>query len=410
MSDLAPVPSHVPPELVRDFDFKVKATITPETDPIAYVYERMDKENFPPVFWTPRQGGHWVVRSFADARDVMRSDDSSNCPMGLPVDRTRAWKMKPIELDAPEHEKYRALLAPLFTPKAVKLLEDNVRRVTIEVIEAFADKGECEFVHDFSLRMPTRILFSMIGYPSDDASLDGFMPWVDQFFRGSPEDHTAGGGAILDYVIKFVDKRLAEPTDDLISILLHKATIASEGDRHLTRQEVIDMGFQLFVASLDTVPATFVTAWRYLATHPEAQKFLVDNPDRINEAAEEMLRITGIVSTTRRVKHDYVLHGAPLKADDMVLVPLSVANRDPRVFPRPDEVVLDREVNQHLTFGAGPHRCLGSHFARTEVRIVLEEWTRRIPSFRVKPGAMLPLEAGSTITVTSLPLVWDIAK
>ena len=99
----------------------------------------------------------------------------------------------------------------------------------------------------------------------------------------------------------------------------------------------------------------------------------------------------------------------PLADDDAArLEAILLANRDARVFPRPDEVVLDREVNQHLTFGAGPHRCLGSHFARTEVRIVLEEWTRRIPSFRVKPGAMLPLEAGSTITVTSLPLVWDI--
>ncbi len=410
MSEVAAVPSHVPTDLVRDFDFRAKAMITPETDPIAYVYERMDKDNFPPVFWTPRNGGHWVVRSFNDARDVMRSDDSSNCPMGLPKDTSRPWKMKPIELDAPEHKKYRALLAPLFTPKAVRLLEDNVRAVTIDVIDAFADTGECEFVSQFSQRMPTRILMSMIGYPSDDAALDGFMPWVDQFFRGSKEERAVGGGAILDYVVKFIDKRLAEPENDLISHLLHEATIESEGDRRMTRQEVIDMGFQLFVASLDTVPATFVTAWRYLATHPEAQEFLINNPDRVNDAAEEMLRITGIVSTTRCVKHDYVLHGAPLKTGDMILVPLSVANRDAKVFPRPDEVVLDREVNQHLTFGAGPHRCLGSHFARTEVRIVLEEWMKRIPRFSVKPGAMLELDASSTITVNNLPLVWDVKK
>ena len=120
-----------------------------------------------------------------------------------------------------------------------------------------------------------------------------------------------------------------------------------------------------------------------------------------------MLRVTGIVSTTRRVKEDYVLHGVQLKEDDMVLVPLSVANRDKHAFKDPAKVMLDREENQHLTFGAGPHRCLGSHFARTEVRIVLEEWLKRIPSFRIKPGAELKLEASSTITVTNLPLVWE---
>lgn len=315
--------------------------------------------------------------------------------------------MKPIELDAPEHKKYRALLAPLFTPRAVKQLEARIREVTIEVIEAFASKGECEFVHDFSQRMPTRILMSMIGYPSDDAALDHFMPWVDAFFRGTGEEHTHGGGEILKYVTDFVDKRLAEPADDLLSFMLHEATVESEGNRKLTRQEVIDMGFQLFVASLDTVPATFVTTWRYLATLPEAQAFLLANPDRINDAAEEMLRVTGIVSTTRRVKEDYVLHGVQLKEDDMVLVPLSVANRDKHAFKDPAKVMLDREENQHLTFGAGPHRCLGSHFARTEVRIVLEEWLKRIPSFRIKPGAELKLEASSTITVTNLPLVWE---
>ena len=406
-SGLAPVPDHVPAALVRDFDFKVKASVPGETDLIAHVYGRLDRDGFPPIFWTPRHGGHWVVRSFDDCRELMRADWMSNFPMGIPNTADRPWRMKPIELDAPEHEKYRLLLSPLFTPKAVKALEDGVRRVAVEVIERFAAQGQCEFVRDFAMRMPTKVLFDMVGYPSTEDALDTFLPWVDQFFRGAQDEHQQAGAKILNYVQDFVAQRAEQPADDLISFLLHRATIVSEGDRRMTRQEGIDMSFQLFVASLDTVPSTFVTAWRFLATHPEAQDFLRAHPERIHEAAEEMLRMTGVVSTSRRVKADVRYKEVALKAGDPVLIPLSLANRDPLVFERPTEMVLDRESNQHLTFGAGPHRCLGSHFARTEVRIVMEEWMRRIPGFHIPSGAALQIDAGHTITINNLPLAWE---
>jgi cytochrome P450 len=409
-STLVPTPAYVPPELVRDFNFKIKARVAPTVDPISYIYDVMDRDNYPEVFWTPRNRGHWVVRRFEDVREVMRSDAMTTFPAGIPADKNRPWRMKPIELDPPEHEKYRSILAPLFTPKAVRALEGKVREVAIEVIEEFANKGECEFVRDFAFRMPTRILMSMIGYDSDDAALDEFLPWVHQFFRGNEAEVMAGGTAILAYVEQFVDKRIAEPTEDLISMMLHKVTFPTEQNRRMTRQEVIDMGFQLFVASLDTVPSTFVTAWRFLALNTEAQESLLSHPDRMDEAVEEMLRLTGVVSSARRTTRDFVIKGVTIPAGESILLPLSVANRDPAVFDKPTEMVLDREDNQHLTFGAGQHRCLGSHFARTEVRIVLEEWSRRIPRFTIKPETLLDLDASSTVTVLNLPLVWETQK
>jgi cytochrome P450 len=162
----------------------------------------------------------------------------------------------------------------------------------------------------------------------------------------------------------------------------------------------------MFMAGLDTVTIQLNYSWWHLATHDGDRARIVKEPEIIPNAVEELLRAYAFVAPGRKVMKDGDFHGCPMKAGDMVLLPLCGATRDPAAFPEPTRVDFDRPANNHLAFGAGPHRCLGSHLARRELRVALEEWHKRIPDYRIPDGAVID-EHGSMFGINQLPLVWD---
>jgi len=188
--------------------------------------------------------------------------------------------------------------------------------------------------------------------------------------------------SIYDYFNTVLDERELERRDDLLS---HFLDAEVEGHK-LTREDILDVCFLFLIAGLDTVTATLDCMFSFLAQHPEHRQQLVDDPSLIPSAIEELLRWeTPVMGVARAALVDTELDGCPIAQGDQVMIMLGSANTDEAEFPDADVVRFDREVNRHIAFGGGIHRCLGSHLARMELRVALREWHRRIPEYSVEP-------------------------
>jgi cytochrome P450 len=302
----------------------------------------------------------------------------------------------PLNVDPPNHSKYRKLLDPLFSPRRMDEQETDITARANGFMDAFIDRGECNFSEEFAELFPSSVFLGLMGLPEDE--LRTFLRLRDGILHPEKLDPAAAidpdaravvmaatGQEIYDYFGEFLDERQKNPTDD---ILTHFITAEIDGEK-LTREDILDTCFLFLIAGLDTVSDTLTCAYAYLANHPEHRKQIVENPDIIPGAVEELLRWESPVPTgVPRVatKDTELPNGELITAGTPIFVSYGAANVDPGAFPDPFEVRFDREFNHHIAFGGGVHRCLGSHLARRELRITLREWHRRIPEYRIKPG------------------------
>lgn len=399
-----PPPDHVPPERMVDFDF---FHIPPGVSDPAEIWHDLVRRGVPDIFYTPRNGGHWVLLDYADIVEAYR-DYSVFSTYQTPVPPIEPFPVvQPQGVDPPAHNTFRRLLAPMFTPIAVRGMTDELRRRADQLIEPLAERGHCDFIADFAERFPTGTFLHLFGLP--ESRLDEFLALANTFFRSTDPAARADNITLIYAVLDqlFRDKQ-ANPGDDIASAIVTARTEA--GEPH-DWTDVLNCGFLLFVAGLDTVTNTLAYIWRYLATTPAAQQHFrdrLDDPDAFLRAIEELMRINAVSNLFRRVTHDCEFRGVQLRRNDRVVLPNTVANRDPRVFADPQTIDLDRAVNVHVTFGVGPHRCVGSHLAKREVMVALQEWLRRIPPFELDPDQPAgSVFGGSVMGFTSLRLRWD---
>jgi cytochrome P450 len=300
----------------------------------------------------------------------------------------------PLELDPPDHRKFRKLLDPLFTPKRMALLEPAVVELCNRLIDGFIDEPEIDFVAQFSNLLPTSVFLAQLGLPLE--KLDYFLKLKDGAVRsnhllGVPYTDPAAikyrmnnGKEIYAAFNEALDEREVERRDDLLSYLLDAEI---DGEK-LTREELLDVCFLFLTAGLDTVSASLDCFFEYLAKNPEKRAELVADPEIAMNVVEELLRWESPVQLLARIATgDTELSGCPVKKGELVFTLIGAANTDAETVEDPDEVRFDRYANRHIAFGSGVHRCLGSHLARLELRIVLQEWHKRIPNYRIKPGA-----------------------
>ena len=208
---------------------------------------------------------------------------------------------------------------------------------------------------------------------------------------------------VLDFLRGFIKKKEAEPDQHLVSAIVH----GQINGEPLTDEEKIGMVWFLWLGGLDTVAATISQMFRRMTLQPEIQQQLRSHPELIQSGVEEFLRTQPILSSARHLKKDLEWHGVTLKAGDTIQCLNPSGNFDPSRFQDPRRFDPTRKVNRHFTFIAGVHLCLGAPLARRELRIVLEEWFKRIPTFRVKPGADTTVFPG-LLSIRNLPLVWDV--
>jgi cytochrome P450 len=351
-----------------------------------------------------------IVSSRAGVDEVVRNPDVFSSSMSAHDLKTRR-PLIPLQIDPPDHRKYRKILDPLFAPPRMRALEESVARLVNGLIDAFVDDDEIDFTQQFSVPFPSQVFLTMFGLPSED--LPRFLRMKDGVIR---PDHVVGhpfghpeteayqretADSIYAYFEHVLDQRAGKRRDDLLSHFLH---VEVDGDR-LTREDVLDICFLLLIAGLDTVSASLDCFFGYLAEHPDARRKLVQEPDSIPLVVEELLRWeTPVMGVARVATRDVEVGGFPITAREQVMVLLGAANVDESEFADAGEVRWDRETNRHLAFGGGIHRCLGSHLARLELRVALREWHRRIPDYHVKPGTELDYTAGIR-TLGSFPML-----
>jgi len=362
----------------------------------------------------------WTLLRYDDVHEALRSPElfSSRSVLHVyqgpklidPAEADAVRGMIPEELDPPEHTKYRQLLTPLFAPQVVESLEPMIRSWCVELIESFRDRGRCDLNRDFARQFPTMIFLRLMGLPK--GGVGDFLTTVSDRIReatqmGLSETQSMSGAYIMamaEYMNTVLDERRIERQHDIVSYLLD---LEIDG-RPLDDGELQQICTLLYAAGLDTVAGELGFMFLHLAQHAEHRRLVTEEPERIPAFVEETLRVYSIVTTNRIVTRDVEFAGCPMKAGDRVLLSIPAADRDPREFPDADRFDVDRASNRHLAFAAGPHRCLGSHLARLELRIAVEEWHRRIPEYTLAEDEAVTLHIGGVAGVDGLPLVWSV--
>ncbi len=406
MSSTAPtIPAHVPSELVFDFDIW---NLPGQYENPHDFWMTLRQPGVPRIFYTPRNGGHWMLHRYEDTLEGYRDTEFfTNYPNGIPARRGGAAKLIPVEIDPPEHVKYRNVLGPAFNPPAVKRQQDRIRARMVELIESVLPQGRCDFVRDISGRLPTSVFLNLMGMPMSD--FDAIMEMEHAFLRGAtPEIQEDGANRILSYVSQHIEQASKAPGDDITGVLLKARD--KEG-QPWSRDEIVNCAFLLYVAGLDTVTNMLGFIWHRLASRPQEQQYIASHLDEVPKFVEELMRLGSPALNARRVRRDGTWRGVFMKAGDAVLNAPANANRDASQFERPDDVIWDRENARHqIAFGAGPHRCVGQHLARQEIVIALEEWFKRIPSFQRDANQPLKPYVGNIMGFASLALVWEPSR
>jgi len=362
-----------------------------------------------PVFRTPQAV---VLSRLADIEMALKRTDLFSSNMDA-VDLGNDRPLIPLQIDPPEHAKYRRILDPLFTPREMAKREPGVTQLVNEMIDTFADRGECDFHAEFAVPLPCTVFLQLLGLPLED--LDKFLEWKDGVIRPEGDSSFARrhetsapvAQQIYQYFERAIDDHIASPRDDVLSAMI-AADIPGEG-RPLSREELLDICFLFLIAGLDTVTDSLDCFFVYLARHPDHRHQLIEQPDVLPRAIEELLRWeTPVPGVARVAMEDVEVGGCPISKGERVSPLLGAANTDPAEFPDPDVVDFTRNPNRHRAFGGGAHRCLGSHLARMELRVALREFHRRIPDYEITPGTEL-IYTAALRSVEALPLTFGVA-
>lgn len=399
----------IPDHLVFDFDiYHDQAYLVDPHDRILDLIERA-----PPIFWTPRNGGHWMFMSHEANFDAARDTESFSSELvphdelmailaTLPPDAERVPLSYPINLDPPLHGKYRQPLQQVFSPRAIDAIKSSIRDLAGELIQPLVDEGKCEFMSAVAEPLPVKVFLKMLGLPVE--KLGEYRALVREHLAQTDETQALLTMQHVAAVMReTIMERKENPRDDIISLLW---SIEIDG-KPTTIEDIENYGVLLFVAGLDTVMQGMGHGIRHLAQNPALQEELRENPERIKDATEEILRLYTFTVPPRRVSRDLEFKGIRMRAGERVMLFLPAADLDPREFAHADQFDLDRDSLTHIAFNAGPHRCLGSHLARAELQILYQEWLSRVPTFRLDPNAQPSYHGGHVIGVDTLNLLWD---
>jgi cytochrome P450 len=386
-------PAHVPDELVSDYRMAdASRTIQDQVDDLAKrratcpVQFSLNPSGMPGGYG---REGFWLFTTYDDVASIFHQPDLFwNGIIDPDDDPGPLGESIPLGIDGERHRNWRRVLNPMLSPAFAKALEPAVRQLSNELIDKFIDRGTCDFISEFARPLPGTLFLRMMGWPVEDAEM--FHGWINTILEnaGDPsslhkmieahEQQTA-------YMLGIITDRRANPRDDFTTLLVN-ATI---DDVAVSDEDLLSLFGLLLIAGLDTVQSVLGQSIVYMAEHPEFRKEMMEEPEVLPTAVEELLRWSAPAQPIRVAAFPAEIDGAKIERGDLLHCPAMAANRDPKYFPDPDTPRLDRvDPKPHLTFGIGPHRCLGSHIARVELKAAFEEWHRRIPEYRVAPDGI----------------------
>jgi cytochrome P450 len=366
-----------------------------------------------PIAHSRRWGGSWLPTRYEDVAAMARMvpELSSRYPLVVPpaiqLEPADALAFQagipPISSDPPGHGPARRLILPAFSPQAVAEHEPFTRDLAHRLVDGFMERGTCDGAAEYAQKIPPRVIAHLMGL--DEEMGDTFVGWVRgilEYGLTDPELRIRTAGQIFGFFAEVVAERRRNPGDDFISQML-----AGDLDgRPVTDDHAVGTCNLLLVAGIDTTWSSIGSALWHLATHVDDRRRLVQAPELWPTAVEELLRAYSPVTMGRVVTEDVKVNGVSMHPGDRVLMNFPAANRDPEVFPDPDEVVLDRAHNRHIAFGVGIHRCAGSNLARMEMNVALSVFLERIPEFSLQDPDAVTWAGGQVRGPRCLPLVF----
>lgn len=363
-----------------------------------------------PVAHTNRYGGAWLPVTHADVSAVARDTDHFSSEGAVLANRPprEEWvslapigAAPPITSDPPFHADARRLLLPAFSPQVIAEWEPEIRRLCNELIDNMGTADTVDAAVQYAQNIPVYVIARMLGLPLEDS--DYFRETVHLVLEeiGAEFGERQGAFEKLDaYLAMHVQDHIDNPKDDLIGFLLN----AKIYDQPLSPQHVVGTIILLMVAGIDTTWSSIGSSIWHLAQHPSDLQRMVNEPELLPTAIEELLRMYAPVTMARIVREDAEIGGCPVKRGDSVLLPFPAANRDPEVFPDADKVIIDREENRHVAFGLGIHRCLGSNLARLELRVAVQVFIQRFPQFELADPSTVTWSLGQVRGPRKLPV------
>jgi cytochrome P450 family 142 subfamily A polypeptide 1 len=369
------------------------------------------RANAPVYFDDPN--GVWGIASYETLLAAEKNPKTFSNAGGIRPDNGPIPMM--IDMDDPEHWKRRKLVNKGFTPRRVRDSEDHIRDVCDAIIDQVCERGECDFVHDIAAPLPMILIGNMLGVAPEDR--DDLLQWSDDLVSaqsGSATDaqYMKAMDAMAGYTefcTHAVAQRQTEPTDDLMSVLVHAEV---DGDR-LSPDDVLHESLLILVGGDETTRHVISGGVEQLLLHPEQRKLLVDDPSKIATAVEEMLRwVTPIKNMCRTVTHDTTFFGQELSAGQKCMLLFESANFDEAKFTEPERFDVERNPNEHVAFGFGTHFCLGQALARLELNVMIERVLTRLPDLELAAdAASLPRRRANFISgLESMPVTFAPSK
>lgn len=379
--------------------------------PIHSYHEELDRiRALSPIVWNTYGGGFWMLLDDETVRDAFHDHETFSSEATIPTVPEPDWHWIPTMENPPRHKLYRRVLNAPFSPRAIREREDRIRSHAVDFIEPMVARGRVNFVDEFAKEFPTKVFLEILGLPHEDSAR--FVPWVEAVFGGLGAGGEDAAQAVTDaqasiraYFADLLADRRATPRADDFFTDLSQAKI---GDDPITDDEFLNICGVLVLAGLDTVKSQLGYMMLHLAENPDDRQQIVDSPDLIPVAVEEMLRVYSIVMDGRKIVQDAEFHGCPMSKGEMAMLTVPSATRDETKYADPGRVDFARtDATGHLAFAAGPHKCLGTHLARRELNIALEEWHARIPHYRAVEVDDLR-ETGPQLGLEDLWLEWDV--
>ncbi|MDP1818970.1 MAG: cytochrome P450 [Acidimicrobiales bacterium] len=368
-----------------------------------------------PVAQTTRYGRTWmpveyeVIAKIAHDVEHFSSRDIAVITPNRELDPTATIMLEapPITSDPPVHTWARRLLLPAFGPSAIDAVTPVTRDVANGLIDGVIERGEADAASDYAQHVPVRVIAQMLGVPLDDE--ETFTRWAVVILQEGLTNINHAIGSVMELITYFGERaaeRRAVPPGERPADLLTLLVEAEVDGEPLTDRHVIGSCFLLLLAGIDTTWSAIGSSLWHLAANPEDQARLRAEPELMTTAVEEFLRFYSPVTMARYVPEDIDFEGCPMRKGDKVLMTFPAGNRDPKMFEDADKFVIDRARNRHFAFGSGIHRCLGSNLARMELRVALEEWLRRVPTFELADPDAVVWTGGQVRGPRRLPVRW----